>query len=251
MSRSVKWRELLKLPLYSPVSVNDIKSAYRERMWEMRPDINLSVNVDSLDAVREAYQGLLDEASGFSNSQPVQHRTNIMYGLREKIYCPLETAYKGGNLKCFVFRSNEDGERSKHEISVPVAPRTTDMTVVKVTGEGDWIGLGARGDVFISILFMHDPYVKVYGDDIHFSISVPWRVALLKEPVYYSFFKGVDPIKIDIPHNHISGEPVWVYGQGWSGNPTSKAVVTINFSIPDITNESDKVIISDILKKYE
>jgi molecular chaperone DnaJ len=139
------------------------------------------------------------------------------------------------------------GTHKVHKIlTVKIPAGISDGEAIRYAGEGEEVGRGASGDLFLRVSVKPHPGFERHNDDIYSSLEVSFKMAALGGEVELETIDGAEKVKI--PAGTPSGHVITLKGKGFghlrsSGRGDHKAEVVI--VVPKSLTKKQKQLLED------
>lgn len=259
------------------ISINDIKSAYREKAKKYHPDVNVgdSYSEEVFKDVNEAYRILSNEklrkkydfswyryARRKNKSKNKQRKSikemiiDLLFGesirIRKKeeeklpiygenivtrVNISIEEAFFGVN-KTIKLKTTQ-GKDATFSFKIPAGVRNNDK--IRMIGKGKKGKNGGKdGDLIVYVNIQNSKRLKLIGNDLELTLNLEaWEAAL-------GTSKNIEllgeNINIIIPEGTSSGEIFEIKGKGYinSNSPRGNLYIVIQIKLPKKLNEKEK-----------
>ncbi len=137
-------------------------------------------------------------------------------------------------------------QKMKKTLTVKIPAGISDGEAVRYTGEGEEVGRGSSGDLYLRVSVKPHPGLERHGDDIYSQLLVSFKTAALGGEVAVETIDGQETTKIHA--GTPSGFIVTLKGKGFgrlrsSGRGDHKAEVVI--AVPKSLNKKQKQLLED------
>jgi len=219
------------------------------------------------DFFRTFFGGNLGNAEGRRQQQSYGGNANV----EANIELDLKEAFLGGE-KTFLLSVNEDcescggqgrlsrnascpscggaGRTSKAKrLTVNIPAGIRDGSKIRIGGQGNPSGRGARGDLFLAVKIKPHSFFEVKGDDLHCEVPVALHELTLGASIDIPVFKG--KVTLKIPANTQNGSVFRLKGQGLSGSSGAKGdlLVRVKALIPKTLTAKTKALFEELRKE--
>lgn len=133
----------------------------------------------------------------------------------------------------------------KKEISVKIPKGVSPGDTIKLSGEGEFGGLGSiKGDIFIKINVPDHEYFSRRGKDVYLTLELDVTQAILGDNLEVPTLDGFQ--KVSVPSGTQNGDIIRIKGKGFTdigGTSRGNQINVIQVSIPkDLPNEAKEKI---------
>lgn len=125
-------------------------------------------------------------------------------------------------------------------LTVKIPKGISQGQTMRLKGQGaSGLGGGARGDLYLEVVFMPDPTFKVDGKDVSLELPVaPWEAALgAKIAVPLPDGKSVN---LRLSAGSSSGKQLRLKGKGIPAKVPGNMLVTLKIVVPDVSSEGEQ-----------
>ena len=134
-------------------------------------------------------------------------------------------------------------------LTVKIPAGIKDGSKIRIAGQGNPSGRGAKGDLFLIVKIKPHSFFEVKGDDLHCEVPVALHELALGSSIDIPVFKG--KVTLKIPANTQNGSIFRLKGQGLAGSSGAKGdlLVRVKALIPKTLTAKTKALFEELRKE--